>query len=310
MTAGPLCLLIVRRVWRTVNPPSASSRPTAPAAPPKSVSSPLTYAAMFFAVLSVILGSWIWSGMLEPTPVPIFSILGSALLGTLLAIPVRKHPRGKTALMIGSINLAIWLLLMAGWGAQVKPARAQIHTRIFEADAKLVDELVPGPTRKPGQMQDSEPQAAPLNAPRRAAQTAEISTEVFARLLKDVANPPGVLDEQIREGTWWPKVATSSHYMRHGKVAGGGNLDGFLGLRREKGVLQLRVEYNGMHGMNSAYQIVKIIWEGSVPPPEAARVFFIPVSRTDGTARYLVIAVEVGHGTENGTTNLRICTVI
>ena len=99
-----------------------------------------------------------------------------------------------------------------------------------------------------------------------------------------------MLDEEVREGTWWPKVATNSHYMRHGNVAGGGNLDGFLGLRRHKGVLQLRVEYNGMHGMNSAYQVVKIAWEGGAPPPEAARAFFIPVSRTDGTARYLVIA--------------------
>ena len=130
----------------------------------------------------------------------------------------------------------------------------------------------------------------------RAAQTAEISTDVFARLLEDGANPPGMLDEEVREGYWWPKVATSSHYMRHGKVAGGGNLDGFLGLRRYKGVLRLRVEFNGMHGMNSVYQVVKIVWEGSAPPREAARVFFIPVSRTGGTARYLVVAVEVRNG--------------
>ena len=76
--------------------------------------------------------------------------------------------------------------------------------------------------------------------------------------------------EPFGSSTWWPKVARSSHYIRRGTVAGGGNLDGFLGLRQHKGVLQLRVEYNGLHGMNSAYQVVKIAWEGSAPPPEAA----------------------------------------
>jgi hypothetical protein len=121
-------------------------------------------------------------------------------------------------------------------------------------DAKLVDELVPGPTRTPAQMQDSdeairvEPVKSDLTAPAasRAAQTTEISADVFARLLEDGANPPGVLDEQVREGTWWPEVPTNSHYMRHGDPAGGGNLDGALGLRRRKGALQLHVEYSGM----------------------------------------------------------------
>jgi hypothetical protein len=99
------------------------------------------------------------------------------------------------------------------------------------------------------------------------------------------------------KGSWWPKVANEFALHASGNVAGGGNLDGFLGLRRHKGGLQLQVEYNGIHGMNSAYQVVKIVWEGGAPQPEAARAFFIPVSRTDGTARYLVVAVEVGNGT-------------
>jgi hypothetical protein len=210
MTAGSVCLFIVRRLWRAVNPPSASSRPTAPVTPRETGREPLTYAAMFFVVLSAVLGSWIWSRMLAPSAVLVFSILASALLGILLAIPVRQHPRGIQTLMIGCINLAIWLMLaIAGMGAQVKPVRAQIHTRIFEADEKLVDELVPGSTRRPGQMQDSEeairiePSQSGQTAQgaSRAAQTAEISADVFARLLEGGANPPGILDEQVREGT-------------------------------------------------------------------------------------------------------------
>jgi hypothetical protein len=42
------------------------------------------------------------SGLFDP---------GSALLGILLAIPVRQHPRGKQALWIGSINAVIWVTL-------------------------------------------------------------------------------------------------------------------------------------------------------------------------------------------------------
>ncbi len=92
--------------------------------------------------------------------------------------------------------------------------------------------------------------------------------------------------------------------MRHGKVHGEGWVDGFLGIRRHKDVRQLRVELNVMQGMNSAYECWKIAWEGRSPPPkiawdsnsppEAARAFFLPFSRQDGTARYLVIAFEVG----------------
>jgi tRNA A-37 threonylcarbamoyl transferase component Bud32 len=304
LTAGPLCLLIVRMVWRAVNTPLAGSRPTAPAAPPESDRSPLGYFATFFAVSSAILGAWIWSGLLAPSPAAVFSIVLSALLGVSLAIPVRRTGRGKNALIIGSTNAAIWIILAI---AGSDGARAQIHTRVFEADAKLVDQLVPGPTRKPGQMQDSQwairiepgkPGQTALGASL-ATQTAEVSADAFARLLEEGANPPGMLDEEVREGRWWPKVATSSHYMRHGTVAGGGNLEGFLGLRRYKGGLQLQVEYNGMHGLNSAYQVVKIVWEGGAPPPDAARAFFVPVFRTDGTARYLVITVEVGNRTES-----------
>jgi hypothetical protein len=239
------------------------------------------------------------------------------------ALPADQPKRKKPGTMLWVLLIPVLVVAVIGVPVTLylsvakrsDAARAQIHTRVFEADANLVDELVPGPTRTTAQIQDSkealriEPSKAAqtAHAISRAAQTAEISAEVFARLLEDGANPPGVLDEEVREGAWWPKVATNSHYMRHGEVAGGGNLDGFLGLWRDKGVLQLRVEYNGMHGMNSAYQVVTIVGEGRAPQPEAARVFFIPVSRTDGTARYLIIAVEVGNGTENagGLPNVR-----
>jgi hypothetical protein len=152
---------------------------------------------MFFAISSAILASWIWSGMLTRSPTAVFAILLSAVLGVGLALPVRRTSRGKQALLIGSINSAIWVMFaIAGIGG----ARAQIHTRVFEADAKLVDELVPGATRKPGQMQGSK-EAVRIGSSG-AAQTAELSADIFARLLEHGANPPGMLDEEVREGTW------------------------------------------------------------------------------------------------------------
>ena len=102
LLVAPLDWFIIRRVWRAVNRPTASSGVSAPEIPHGPAGSPLTYAAMFFVLLSVILGSWIWSRMLAPSPVLIFSILGSALLGLLLAIPIRQHPRGKHALWLFS----------------------------------------------------------------------------------------------------------------------------------------------------------------------------------------------------------------
>ena len=169
----------------------------------------------------------------------------------------------------------------------MESARARIHTCIFEADAKLVDQLVPGPSRE----RAGDVHGGPV-------QTAEVSAGVFARLLADGAKEPGLLDDQTREGAWWPKLATSSHFMRrHGKVSGEGWVDGFLGIRRHKGVHQLRVEDNVMYGMNSYFLYARIDWEGSAPPSEAARAFFIQFSRQDGTARYLIIAFEVGKAT-------------
>jgi predicted Ser/Thr protein kinase len=217
------------------------------------------------------------------------------------ALPAERPKRGglKTKLSVAApvmmFCLGVFGFAFLLWSVteRIENSRARIHTRIFEADAKLVDELVPRPTLQPAHAHDSA-----LEIPSRDPQTAQVNAAVFARLLADGANLPGLLDDQTREGNWWPKQATSSHYFRRGKVAGDGYVDGFLGIWRQKDVRQLWAEFNGLHGMNSEIRVVKIVWEGNVPPPEAARAFFIPFSRTDGTARYLVIALEVGDETE------------
>ncbi len=197
---------------------------------------------------------------------------------------IRSVATPALAFVLGVLG---FVFLLTSLAERFTSARARIRTCIFETDTNLVDQLVPEPTRTPAQVVQSRP-----------VQTAEVSAEVFARLLADGGKEPGLLDDQTLEGTWWPKLATTSHYMRQGMVNGNGWIDGFLGIRRQKGALQLLVEESVMHGMNSAILWAGIAWEGSAPGPEAARAFFIPFSRLDGTSRYLVIAFQVGNGTQ------------
>ncbi len=207
---------------------------------------------------------------------------------------VRRPTRWVAALVFMFSLSVLGLTLLPGWWADhIEAARARIGTRIFEADAKLVDELVPGPTRR------SEEVKVRMATGRSTPETAQVRADVFAKLLAEGSRPPGLLDEQAREGCWWPKQAMSSHYFRRGTLAGDGNVDGSLTVWRHKGVRQLGVEYNVLHGMNSVVLGATFAWEGGAPPPEATRIFLIPFSRTDGTARYLVMALEVGDGAEN-----------
>lgn len=220
------------------------------------------------------------------------------------ALPVDQPRRGRLKTMLSvavpvlTFCLGVFGFAFLLWSVteRIENSRARIHTRILEADAKLVDELVPRPTRQPAHAHAHD---SALLIPGRDPQTAQVKAAVFGRLLADGANPPGLLDDQAREGNWWPKQATSSHYFRRDKVAGYGLVDGYLGVRRHKDILQMRVQYEVLHGMNGPYEYALIDWEGSVPPPETARAFFIPYSRRDGAARYLVIALEVGDETEN-----------
>ena len=123
-----------------------------------------------------------------------------------------KRSRLKTMLSVAAPVLAFVLgvfgfaFLLWSLTERFESAKARIRTCIFEADAKLVDRLVPGPTRKPGEEESA------VEVPSRALQTAEVSADVFARLLADGAKEPGLLDEQTREGTGgrnWQQVRTT-----------------------------------------------------------------------------------------------------
>jgi serine/threonine protein kinase len=68
--------------------------------------------ALFFAGLAGVLG--ILTICLSPNPpaLLVWSILAAALFGIILGICARRNPFGKRAIKVGSINAAIWLIVL------------------------------------------------------------------------------------------------------------------------------------------------------------------------------------------------------
>jgi serine/threonine protein kinase len=66
--------------------------------------------ALFLSGLSGVLGIAAFCFMPEPPGILVWSILAAALAGIALAIPARRAPSGRQALVVGGINLAIWLV--------------------------------------------------------------------------------------------------------------------------------------------------------------------------------------------------------
>ncbi len=71
----------------------------------------LSYVALAFAGLSGLLAAVAWLSMPEPSQFVVWSILVAAVLGALLALPVRRTPLGKKALIGADINVAVWLII-------------------------------------------------------------------------------------------------------------------------------------------------------------------------------------------------------
>ncbi len=108
---GWLDFLVIRRVWRAVKQPLDGS----PNIPPAKNSSGQTLAglALFFAGLSGVLGTLAFYLMPKTFPVLDWSILLAALLGIFLGILTREKRHGKSAIVVGSINTGIWLIVFA-----------------------------------------------------------------------------------------------------------------------------------------------------------------------------------------------------
>ena len=190
-------------------------------APPQSeIGSPiLAYVAITFVGMSGVLGTIAWFCMPNPPQILVWAILAAALLGILLGIFTRKTKTGKTAIIVGGANAAVWLTVFAlfahfGEGSQpnkIAAASAVVRYRIFEADPVEVDRLVPSPTRQRSDEREAGLIYSRLS-PNAVSQTAEISTGVLASLLSHETN--GDLADSRREVSLWPRMADSCSYSR------------------------------------------------------------------------------------------------
>ncbi len=111
---------------RAETQPGGSSAPAA--SPPTSSSppanTPLAYVALCCAGLAGVLGTAAFCClpfMPEPPQLLIWSIPAAALLGIFLGILTRQTRAGKTAIVGGGINAAIWLLVAALFSARPAP---------------------------------------------------------------------------------------------------------------------------------------------------------------------------------------------
>ena len=166
-----------------------------------------------------------------------------------------------------------------------------IRNRVFECDAETVNRLVPPGVRAPVTIPEKLSLGGATNGA--VAESAEIDAGTLASLLPAAGAPTGLLRDSTREVPWWPQVADTWGYANAdaGRSITGG-AGGFIGLRRQNGVLQLRTEYQVHHGGGEGTASSILFYEGNAAPAGRARVFFVPLTQKNGGSRYLVVTFE------------------
>jgi len=241
------------------------------------------------------------------------------------AEPPRKSSTGKLiaivcGLLVLGAGIAVLFVHQASFN-KLHPASltsAEFHYRVFEADAALVDKLIPVAQRQcvaPSDVNsnsqddlDSGGQSmgnfsvATHGTKFTDAQMAEISSDTFNTLLNAIGEKPGLLADQSRtifSNFWWPGLADTWSYSRSSdKLLGNGGGTGVLGLRVRNGQKEIRIEYNVGHtidltGRGTVDLNSKIFYAGKIPQ-NGALAFLVPFFRKDDSAHYLVVVYEVG----------------
>jgi hypothetical protein len=295
-------LFIIRAIWRKVNQPPLHSRDTGsiPADGNPTRDEPIVGSfGVASSCLSGMLGCLVWL-MAAPPQALVWSIPVMAIIGIFLGIRARKGQLGKTAIVVGALNLAIWFAIAllvhtpsSDNGAAetfVQNAQAQVRYHVFEADPALVDRMV-----SPGVRQRSDARPTDLlyggGPPNAVSQTAEIPSETLATLLKD--RNSDVFGQASRTVIMWPRMADTFSYAQT-NGGGVGGLGGFEGIKSDHGALNFRLEYHIDHSVKAREAVsADIFLEGAAPVVGRARCFFIPFTRSDGKFRYLIVAFEV-----------------
>ena len=175
-----------------------------------------------------------------------------------------------------------------GWGVE---AGTELNYQAFEADAGLVDRLVPFDVREPGNAVSSKgiyTLAPPYTA---VAQMAEIDGAVLTALLQQAATNSGLLVNATKKGEEIYRWRSDAWSYTNALASGKG--EGFCGMGHDiHNSVRFRIRYQVSHivGGNARYPVTaEISYEGRTPPPSKARAFFIPFGR-EQQAKYLVIA--------------------
>jgi hypothetical protein len=208
---------------------------------------------------------------------------------------------------------------------------AEFHYRVFEADAALVDKLIPPASRFTISAPSDEFTISLGGVAYADAQAAQISHETLDSLLAGLPEKPaliagqsrevgsdttgrrpasgtiGVLEDQTREvgSEWWhPGMADGWSYSSSdlNGLTGSGNGMGFLGFRHVHGTDEVRIAYHVDHSLDlSGHDSVnlhsKLFYQGTIPASRTL-AFLVPFSRSDRSKHYLVTVFEIGNSTE------------
>ena len=173
-----------------------------------------------------------------------------------------------------------------GWGVE---AGTELNYQVFEADAALVDRLVPFDVREPGNAVSSTgvyTLAQPYTA---VAQMAEIDGAVLTALLQHAATNSALVVNVIKKGEEIYQWRSDNWSYTNAQASGKGQ--GFCGMGRDMHSVRFRIRYRVSHIAtgNARYPVTaEISYEGRTPPRGKARAFFIPFGR-DQQPKYLVI---------------------
>jgi serine/threonine protein kinase/signal peptidase I len=192
---------------------------------------------------------------------------------------------------------------------------ADLHYRIFVADAALVDRLIPVEQRQDGMESNVKPElieqqvtAASVNgvSTETFSQMAMINSATLGALLASMETKPGLLVDERRNLSLQRNDSSSgtaigwAHTFADRTLSAGTAGGGPVKLQREGGVLQARIECQFQYQANNNPNLVssKIRYDGSAPQPGTALAFLVPFVSNDKTAHYLVIVFDLGNMTE------------
>ena len=196
-------------------------------------------------------------------------------------------------------------------------ASAEFHYRVFEADAAIVDQLIPAAQRYSvakladeansqaggggGSQSIGSSTVSTRGKAYTEAQMAEISSATMIALLNGVAPKPGLLADktQMVSSVTWPRLTDGWSY-NHGDrtMPGSGSGSASLGFRHSNGQAEVRIEGTVTHNLDlvgHGAQVdltSKFFYEGKAPA-NGGLAFLIPFFRKDDSAHYLMVVYEI-----------------